>query len=105
MYKLKFSYFYRDELMSAIKYIRQDLKNPIAANNLKEEVKKTYKKIKENPFIYPTVPDEHLASKGFRFTMVKNYILFYKVKEKQINIYRFLYGHRDWMNILGNEND
>jgi len=31
-------------------------------------------------------------------------MLFYKVKEKQINIDRFLYGHRDWMNILDNDN-
>ncbi|MDR0320513.1 MAG: type II toxin-antitoxin system RelE/ParE family toxin [Treponema sp.] len=102
MYKLKYSCFYRDELRAAIKYIRQNLKNPIAAQRLKDEVKETYKKIKENPFMYPVVPDEYWASKGFRFTMVKNYILFYKVKEKQINIDRFLYGHRDWMNILAN---
>jgi len=37
--------------------------------------------------------------------MVKNYMLFYKVKEKQINIDRFLYGQRDWINILGRAND
>jgi len=104
MYTLKFSYFYLDELKSAIEYIRQDLQNPIAAQRLKDEVKETYIKLKENPFIYPSVPDEYLASKGFRFTMVKNYILFYKVKEKQINIDRFLYGHRDWMNILDDDN-
>jgi len=102
MYKLKYSYFYRDELRSAIQYIRQDLKNPSAAQRLKDEAKKTYKKIKENPFLYPAVPDEYLASKGFRFVMVKNYMLFYKVKEKQINIDHFLYGHRDWMNLLNN---
>jgi hypothetical protein len=36
--------------------------------------------------------------------MVKNYMLFYKVKEKQINIDRFLYGPRDWMNILRETN-
>jgi hypothetical protein len=46
MYSLRFSYFYRDELNSAIKYIRQDLKNPIAVQRLKDEVKETYKKIK-----------------------------------------------------------
>jgi plasmid stabilization system protein ParE len=85
MYKLKYSCFFRDELRSA---------------KLKDEVKKAYVKLKENPFMYPAVPDEYWASKGFRFTMVKNYMLFYKVKEKQINIDRFLYGHRDWMNIL-----
>jgi len=104
MYTLKYSDCYRDELKSAIKYIRQDLENPIAAQRLKEEVQETYKKIKENPFLYPAVPDEYLASKGFRFTMVKNYMLFYIVEEKEILILRFLYGHRDWMNILDNEN-
>jgi len=104
MYTLRYSYFYRDELKSAINYIRQNLKKPVAAQRLKDEVKETYKKIKENPFLYPAVPDEYLASKGFRFTMVKNYMLFFKVKDKQINIDRFLYGHRDWMNILVNEN-
>ncbi len=102
MYTLKYSAFFRDELRAAIQYIRQNLKNPSAAERLKEETKKTYKKIKENPFLYPAVPDEYLASKGFRFTMVKNYMLFYKVKEKQINIDRFLYGYRDWMNLLDN---
>ena len=44
MYKLKYSYFYRDELRSAIQYIRQDLKNPSAAQRLKDEVKEAYKK-------------------------------------------------------------
>jgi hypothetical protein len=34
--------------------------------------------------------------------MVKNYMLFYKVKQKDINIERFLYGPRDWVNILEN---
>jgi len=104
MYTLKYSYFFRDELKGAINYIRHDLKNPTAAEKLKNKVKETYKKLKENPFMYPAVPDKYLASKGFRFAMVKNYMLFYKVKEKQINIDRFLYGHRDWMNILDNEN-
>jgi len=77
MYTLKYSDCYRDELKSAIKYIKQDLENPIAAQRLKEEVQETYKKIKENPFLYPAVPDEYLASKGFRFIMVKNYITFF----------------------------
>jgi len=103
MYKLQLSKYYREELKSAVNYIKKDLQNPIAANNLKEEAKKTYKKIKENPFLYPAVPDEYLASKGFRFIMVKNYMLFYIVIEKEVIILRFLYGHRDWMNLLNNE--
>jgi len=53
--------------------------------------------------MYPAVPDEYLASKGFRFVMVKNYMLFYIVIENEVIILRFLYGSRDWMNLLGNE--
>jgi plasmid stabilization system protein ParE len=104
MYKLLLSKYYREELKSAVNYIKQDLQNPIAADSLKEEAKKTYKKIKENPYMYPAVPDEHLASKGFRFVMVKNYMLFYTVIEKEVIVLRFLYGYRDWMNLLDNGN-
>jgi len=104
MYRLTYSKFYHAELESCINYIKHELKNSVAAKKLKEEVKKKYKKIKENPFIYPAVYDKYLASKGFRFTMVNNYMLFYAVEEKEIIILRFMYGRRDWINILGNEN-
>jgi len=102
MYTLKFSKYFYEDVKSCVNYIEHILQNTIAAQSLKDEIKKTYKKIKENPFIYPVVSDEYLASIGFRFAMVKNYMIFYTVEEKQINIIRFLYGYRDWMTILGN---
>jgi plasmid stabilization system protein ParE len=104
MYKLKFSNYIYEDIQSSVKYIKYNLQNPVAAQRLKDEIKKTYIKIKESPFIYPTVPVEDLALKGYRFTMVKNYMLFFRVKEKQINIVRFLYGPRDWINILKETN-
>jgi plasmid stabilization system protein ParE len=89
-----------DLAVMSVDYIRNTLQNPIAANNLKDVVKKTYKNIKGNPFLYPTVPNDYLFSLGYRFAIVNNYIIFYYVTEKTINITRFLYGHRDWINIL-----
>jgi plasmid stabilization system protein ParE len=103
MYKLKLSNYIYEDVRSSISYIKNNLQNPVAAQRLKIEIKKTYKKIKENPFIYPEVPVEHLALKGYRFTIVKNYMLFFKVKEKQIDIVRFLYGPRNWIHILKEE--
>ena len=100
MYILKYAKSYRDDIKSTVKYIKNSLQNPIAAQRLKDEIKNKYKNLKENPFIYPVVPDEYLASKGYRFIMVNNYMIFYKIKKKQIEIVRFLYGYRDWMNIL-----
>lgn len=103
MYKLKFSNFIYEDIESSVSYIKNDLQNTIAAQKLKKEIQKAYKKIKLTPLIYPLVPVEKLANKGFRFILVKNYMLFFRAKteEKIINIERFLYGPRDWANILG----
>jgi plasmid stabilization system protein ParE len=100
MYKLNFSKKFKEDVTQTVNYIKHTLQAPVASERLKAEIKNSYKIIKETPFIYPVVPDDYLASLGFRFTMVKNYMLFYIVEEKQIKIIRFLYGHRDWMNIL-----
>jgi len=104
MYKLKFSNYLYEDIESSFNYIKYVLQNPSAAQRLKIEIATTYKKIKQNPFICPAIPIEHLAAKGYRFTMVKNYMLFFKVKEKHINIDRFLYGPRDWIKILNSMN-
>jgi plasmid stabilization system protein ParE len=101
MYTLSFSGIFREDTKSSVNYIKNTLQAPAAAQRLKDEIKTSYKKIKENPFIYPIVPDEYLASKGLRFKMVKNYMMFYKVENNDITIIRFLYGQRDWINILG----
>ncbi|MDR1108003.1 MAG: type II toxin-antitoxin system RelE/ParE family toxin [Spirochaetaceae bacterium] len=104
MYTLFFAKNFKDDVKQSVNYIKHILQAPVAAERLKTEIKKAYKIIKNTPFIYPVVPNDYLASMGFRFTMVKNYMLFYIVEEKQINVIRFLYGHRDWINILNNTN-
>ena len=104
MYKLNFAKHFQEDVKSTINYITNTLQAPVASERLINEIKTTYKNLKQNPFMYPVVPNDDLASTGFRFTMVKNYMLFYIVEGKQINIIRFLYGHRDWINILKETN-
>jgi addiction module RelE/StbE family toxin len=104
MYKLNFTKKFKEDVKHTVHYIKHTLQAPVASESLKTEIKNSYKILKETPFIYPIVPNNYLASLGFRFAMVKNYILFYIVEENEINIIRFLYGHRDWMNILSNTN-
>ena len=103
-FSIKYSKDYRDDLKSAVKYIRTNLQNPNAAKNLKSDVIEKINGIIDNPFAYPAVSDEYLALKGYRFALVKNYMIFFTLIEKQIEIIRFLYGPMDWMNILKNEN-
>jgi plasmid stabilization system protein ParE len=100
MYKLVFAKRFKEDVKSSVDYIKHTLQAPIAAERLQAEIRKTYKIIRNTPLIYPIVPNDYLASMGFRFTMVKNYMLFYIIDNEKINIVRFLYGHRDWINIL-----
>ena len=102
MYKLKFSDDLYCDLEAILDYIRYDLHSPMAAQNLYIEIKNAYKKIKENPFIYPTVSVEQLTSRSYRFKMIKSYMMFFEVKEieNEIIIARFIYGRRDWLSIL-----
>ena len=104
MYTLRFSKLFKEDVKSSVNYIKQKLQNPAAAERLKNAIKMAYKNIKETPYSYPAVQHELLGLAGFRFTLVKNYMLFYTVEKNQINILRFLYGHRDWITILQTTN-
>jgi plasmid stabilization system protein ParE len=91
-----------DDILSTAQYISDDLKAPKAANTLLDEIEKHEEVLGETPHIYPIVPDEYLASMVLRFVVVKNYLLFFTINEegRTVNVIRFLYGRRDWKNIL-----
>jgi len=95
VYLLNVTDIAEEDILNTVKYTADVLKASTAANNLLDEIEKT-------PNIYPLVPDEYLAQKGLRFTMIKNYIMFYTIDEdeKIVTVIRFLYGRRDWKNIL-----
>jgi plasmid stabilization system protein ParE len=102
MYYVKITDTAEEDILSSVKYIADVLKAPMAANNLLDEIKKHEEILENTPGIFPRVPNEYLASIGFRFTIVKNYLMFYSINEdeKTVDVHRFLYGHRDWINIL-----
>ena len=102
MYRLKISKLYKEDTSSSYNYIKYKLEAPMAANNLKKEIKEKLNKIKVNPKIRPLVRDEYLANLGYRLINVKNFMIFYIIDDnnKHIKIIRFLYGKRDWMNKL-----
>jgi len=107
-YSLNITDIAEEDILSTVKYIANELKNPIAANTLLDEIEKHEKILEETPGIYPSVHDEYLAEKGLKFVIIKNFLLFFTIdkKDKIVNIIRFLYGRRDWKNILkNNENN
>ena len=105
MFELVFTETVNNDIISSLEYIKDVLGAPMAAENHSIELKEKYEKLKSNPYVRPLVRNKFLASKGIRFLMVKNYMLIYMIneKDKTVLLYRFMYGKRDWINILTNE--
>ena len=101
-YSLNITDIAEEDILSSVQYINDVFKNPVAANNLLDEIERHEKILEETPTIYPFVSDEYLAKKGLRCTTVKNFLLFYTVdeNEKTVTIIRFLHGRRNWKDIL-----
>jgi addiction module RelE/StbE family toxin len=104
-YQIKLTEPVKQDFKSASGYIALELQNKAAAINLLQEVRASIHSLAETPFRHALVADEVLAAQGFRCFVVHHYLLFYIVREKTetVIIERFLYGRRDWMNILKGE--
>jgi len=102
MYSLVLTDIAEEDILNTVKYIAYVLKAPTAANRLLDEIERPQETLENTPTIYPLVPDAYLAQKGLRFAMIKNYMIFYTINEDEqiVTIIRFLYGRRDWKNIL-----
>ena len=49
----------------------------MAANNLLDEIEKYESILATTPNMFSFVPDEYLKTKGIKYVMVKNYMMFY----------------------------
>jgi len=91
-----------NDLREIARYIASQLNAPKAALDTVRAIRKAISKLEANAMVYPLVRDDRLASLGYRLLVVKNYIAFFIVheKEKAVDIDRILYGRRDWQKIL-----
>jgi len=103
-YSLTITDIAEEDILSTVRYITNVLKNSIAANVLLDEIERHEKIFETTPGIYPFVHDDYLARQGLKYVTIKNFLLFYTIDEtkKIVNIIRFLYGRRDWINLLKN---
>jgi toxin ParE1/3/4 len=103
MYEVHWTSLAKEDLVSVIAYISDVLKAPVAAENLLDDIERETAVLAENPYLFSLSHDEYIAHRGIRHLMVKNYFLFYTVKEdvKTITIIRMMYARRDWIQLLG----
>jgi len=101
-YRVDISEPAENDLRDIVRYISAQLDAPITALNMMDAIEAAIGGFVDMPQKYPQVTDERLATMGYRKLLVKNYIVFFTIDEKNkvVDVERILYARRDWFRIL-----
>lgn len=100
MPKLRINPLAVEDLIEIKDYITKELENPTAAINVVRKIMESYEKLKKIPLIGANLSAKVNIKTDFRYLVSGNYIIFYRVDDKYVSIYRILYAGRDYLRIL-----
>jgi len=89
-----------EDLKEIKRYISEKLDNPSAAERVVRRIINKYSRLKYSPFIGSPLSKVIPVETDYRYIVSGNYIVFYKVDNEVISIYRILYGRRDYIKVL-----
>ena len=99
-YNIQYLPLFYNDLNQIIDYIRYELVNEIAANNFVNELEKEIQQRAYNPDSY----EKYLSIKKRKNTYykiyVKNYTVFYTVKDNTMEVRRILYSRRNFDKLI-----
>lgn len=99
-YNIRYSKEAKQDLINIKKYIKYNLQEPNIANKLITKIKKEIGKLPVDAKIYNIIDDDFIKKLEIRKIIVDNYIVFYRIKNKTIEIVRIMYGRRNWIELL-----
>ena len=99
-YNIEYSLDAKQDLIEIKQYIKYNLQGPEIAQKLILKIRKEISTLKNNPEIYTIIDDDIIKKLEIRKLMIDNYIVFYRIKNNNIQIVRIMYGRRNWINLL-----
>jgi toxin ParE1/3/4 len=87
-----------EDIQEIIDFIFED--RPSAADNMFEKFQLAFSRLAKNPLIGRKARDKRLSLLGYRYLVVGNYLIFYRVKSNVVYVYRVLHGARNYIEIL-----
>lgn len=99
-YNIQYSKQSKQDLIEIKKYIKDNLQEPQIAKNLIEKIRREINYLKENPQVCAIIDEDIIRRLEVRKLIVDNYIVFYRIKNDNIQIVRIMYGRRNWINLL-----
>lgn len=97
-YKITILQIAREDIGEIFFYIAAD--SPKSALEMTDKITDKIDMLTELPLIGKIVPDNELAKQEYRMLIINNYIVFYKVIEDEVVVYRILHGMRDYPDLL-----
>ena len=92
----------KNDYKEIINYIKYELLEPAIAEKYANLIKNELTSLEYQPNKFPIINYEVIKMYQFRKVVIKNYIAFYRIndKDKVVNVERILYGASDWKNKL-----
>lgn len=89
-----------NDLYEIKKYISEDLENPSAALSMIKKITKNIRMLSEYSLIGTPLSSVADVQGGYRYLVIDNYMVFYRTDEEKVFVDRILYGRRDYLRIL-----
>ena len=99
-YIIKYTDVFTSQFNSVLKYFIYELNNKIAAEKFFNEVITKIEKRSENPESFEKYKSNKKRKDTYYRIYVKNYTIFYVVRDNSMEIRRILYSRRDFNNLL-----
>lgn len=99
-YIIKYSSLFFDDLMQVVSYIKYELNNVEAANNLVDEIEQKIIERSNCPVAFETYKSFAERKSEYYRIYVKNYTVFYVVKNNVMEVRRLLYSRRNFKGII-----
>lgn len=74
--------------------------NPTSADAILNKIEKNLELLSENPNLGRIPREEEIRNLGYRYLIVQNYLIFYRIEEKIIFIHRIFHGARNYRSLL-----
>ena len=100
MRKLRINPVAKKDLYDIKEYITKELDNPTAAINVVSNIIEDYEKLKEFPFLGVKLSSKIDIETNYRYLISGNYIVFYKIDDEYVSIFRIIYSRRDYIKLL-----
>lgn len=97
-YKLVVTPSAKQDLAEIIDYINE--LSPEAAIKQYDDIVEKIGSLSQMPLRCPSIKNTVLKAKGYRILVVNNYLVFFVINEKTVEIRRILYGRRQYEFLL-----